>query len=158
VLIVIPSLSLLSLRLTPPFFATPLSMYISRSLFFFLSHSLSLSLSPSYPSLTGTLVAKWEPDYRINTMSATDTAAQASLCTGIVRTTHVLHTQIPAFKLFLFVSLHSFPLFSIFSRPLVLLLSPLTFPLFFSPPLLSDFNLHGVAQSWQFHSFHLTSR
>ena len=36
--------------------------------------------------LTGTLIAKWQPDYLTNKEGAMDTAAQASLCTGIVST------------------------------------------------------------------------
>ena len=36
--------------------------------------------------LTGTLIAKWQPDYATNNVGAMDTAAQASLCTGIVST------------------------------------------------------------------------
>ena len=36
--------------------------------------------------LTGTLVAKWQPDYLTNFKGAADTAAQASLCAGIVST------------------------------------------------------------------------
>ena len=36
--------------------------------------------------LTGTLIAKWQPDYATNKEGAMDTAAQASLCTGIVST------------------------------------------------------------------------
>lgn len=80
---------------------------------FSLSHPLSLLTSTSIPSLLpplqGTLVAKWEPNYRFDTMSATDTAAQASLCTGIVsvqyitRTTHTL-TSILSLPFSLFIS------------------------------------------------------
>ena len=65
----------------------------------FIVNTCNTSISPHLTSLSqyaniGTLVAKWQPDYAENLIGATNTAAQASLCAGIVRyVTHVVHTH-----------------------------------------------------------------
>ena len=123
--------------------------------------------------LTGTLIAKWQPDYATNKVGAMDTAAQASLCTGIVSISSrrkfykrccivFLITPLPFlfsyhFLLFSFFNVFFFTLFLLFSSFLLsycfLLFSFIT-PFF----LLSDLIGHGTVEYGEFYSFYLTSR
>ena len=73
---------LLNLVQSDSYFSLSLSLLFSLSLSF---SQLAVGPVAIVSLLTGTLIAKWQPDYATNTQGAADTAAQASLCTGIVR-------------------------------------------------------------------------
>ena len=70
------------------FILSPIFIPLSKLflIFFLIFYQLAVGPVAIVSLLTGTLIAKWRPDYAINKEGAMDTAAQASLCTGIVST------------------------------------------------------------------------